>query len=191
MLQIEWVFCERKISGSVAHILKLCLLQRQTCRKNQISNMNNGAIRFPASFYKCLFPRISCLPQILNQTQNNRSHHSHLSNFQPAHASIFSLLPALSCPFCFSFFSIFQSSQSHLYFLQSPLHFPHTPLQVFMFLDLWRGEYKDNDYSDGAGGTMHWWVGWLKVERVTCEFFILYSETFLSGDSHISRHQRP
>lgn len=81
----DWmVFCERKISGSVPHILKLGLLKRQTWVKNQISNMSKDAIRFPASFYKHLSPRISCLPQILNQTLNNRSHHFHLSNFQPA-----------------------------------------------------------------------------------------------------------
>lgn len=178
-------FGERKISGSVPHILKLCPLGRQTWGKNQISNLNKDVIRLPASFCKCLFPRISCLPQIRNQTQNNRCHPSIFN------ASIFLLLHPLSWPFCFSFVSVFQVSQGHLYFLQSPLHLPHTLLRVCLFLDLWRSEYKVNGSSGAAGGTTHWWVDWFQAEEIICEFFILYPETLLSGDPHIARHQCP
>lgn len=142
--------------------------------------MNKDAIRFSASFYKHLSPRISNLPQILNQAQNNRSHRSHLFNFQSAPTMLL----------YFSFVSVFQPSQSHLYFLQSLLHLPHTLIKVFLFLGLWRAEYKVHDCSDAAGGTMHWWVDWFQAERFTYEFFILYPERLLSGDSHIFRHVR-
>lgn len=151
--------------------------------------MSKDAIRFPASFYKCLSPRISCLPQILNQTQNKRSHHSHFYNFQLA--STMFLYSFSSVHFHFSFVSMFQPSQSHLNFLQSPLKLLHTLVQVCLFLDLWRGEYKVNNCSDAAGGTMHWWVGWFQAEGVPCEFSILHPETLISGNSHISRHPCP
>lgn len=55
------VLWEKKISGSVPYILKLCLREKQNWAKNQISSTNKARIRLPASFYKHPSPTLTSI----------------------------------------------------------------------------------------------------------------------------------
>lgn len=155
--------------------------------------MNKDAIRFPASFYKCLSSRKGdpLSPKSLIKPRTiDLIVLIFLTSIQPLQC--FYILTSLLTSMSFLFFLCLCFSRPTTTCISSSLHLPtlhlHTLLQVCLLLGLWRGEYKVNDCSDAAGGTMHWWVGWFQAERVICEFFISYPETILSGDSHIFRH---
>lgn len=134
------VLWERKISGSVPHILTLWLLERQIWGKNQISSVNKAGIKLSASFYKCLSLIITSISpkSFIRPSTIDLVVLIFLTSKQSFH--ILTPLTVMPSTFHFSFLSVLHHSQTYLYFFQSPLHLPHTLIQFYLFLDLHRGE---------------------------------------------------